>query len=263
MVDKALSKDDLIEIFKEVGVKPGMILEVHSSLSKFGYIIGGAQTFNDALIELLGYNGTIIMPMQCASNNEPSFFEAPAIDRSLYAKYRDNLPAFDKFHTDSEHMGRVVENLRRRPKAVVSPHPNCAFVAYGKYAKILCSHQSLDFALSNTSPLGRLYELKAHCLLAGVSYDNMTALHLSEYLSAIRPIYLQGAKILIDGDASWQKYLEIDLNSEDFLAIGQILEEKKLVTKVALARGEMRLMRIDVAVDEGMHYFDKLLSYYR
>lgn len=264
LIENALSKDDLIKLFIEVGVKSGMILEVHSSLSKFGYVIGGAQTFNDALIEVLGYNGTIIMPLQSASMNEPSFFEFPPIARELFSKYRDSLPAYDMRNTDSEMMGKVVSNLRRRSKSVISCHPNCSFVAYGKYAKVLCEHQKLDYALSDTSPLGRLYELKSHCLLAGVDYDNMTSLHLSEYRSSIRPIILQGTKIMKNDRAVWEKYLDLDLNSDDgFLEIGKSLENKKLVNIIDIPKGKMKLLRVDVAVDEGMHYFDKMLEYYK
>ena len=261
MIKQALTKNDLIALFKEIGIRQGMILEVHTSLSKFGFCIGGAQTFNDALIETLGYNGTLIMPMQNGTRSEPSYFRYPPMKRELYQKYRDNLPSFDIDDTDSEGMGRVVENLRRRCKAVVSNHPVVPFVAYGKYARLLCAHQDLHYSLSDSSPLGRLYELKAHCLLAGVSYDSMTSLHLSEYRSGVRPIVLQGSK-LANSD-SWTKFLELSLNSDDgFLEIGKQLENKGLVKKIAIANGEMRLLRVDVAIDEGMRYFDKRLAHY-
>lgn len=260
MIEEALSKKDLIELFQSVGVKPGMILAVHTALSKFGYVIGGAETFNDALIELLGYNGTLIMPMQCGSHNEPSYFRYPPMERELYAKYRENLPSFDSLNSETEMMSKVVDNLRRRNKAVISYHPNLAFVAYGKYARMLCGHHELNFGLSDTSPLGRLYELRAYCLLAGVSYDNMTALHLSEYRSLIRPIILQGSKL----DSSWQKYYDLDLNSDDgFNVIGKRLEMKDLVKKISLKKGDMRLLRIDLAVDEGLRYFEERLRHYQ
>lgn len=264
MIEQALSKPELISLFKELGIKSGMILEVHTALSKFGYCIGGAQSFNDALIELLGYNGTLIMPLQSGGRSEPSFFQNPPMDRSLYPKFRDYLPAYDINASDSEFMGKVVENLRRRPKAVVANHPTCAFVAYGKYAKLLCSHQELDFCLSDASPLGRLYELKAYCLLAGVGYSNMTSLHLSEYRSGVRPIILQGSSIRRENNDVWVKYLDLDIDSDDgFEKIGASLEAKKLVSKVAIKNGEMKLLRVDVAVDEGMRYFDERLKYYQ
>ncbi len=57
-----ISKQDLISGFQKLGVKPGMELEVHSSLKSFGYVEGGAVTVIDALKETVGCNGSIFMP---------------------------------------------------------------------------------------------------------------------------------------------------------------------------------------------------------
>ena len=51
-----LSQKDILEQLKEIGVSAGMILEVHASLSAFGYVCGGAQTVVNALIEAVGYS---------------------------------------------------------------------------------------------------------------------------------------------------------------------------------------------------------------
>lgn len=37
---------------------------VHTSLKRMGYICGGAQTVIEALMEVVGENGTIMMPTQ-------------------------------------------------------------------------------------------------------------------------------------------------------------------------------------------------------
>ena len=58
MVSKENIKDGLIEL----GIKPGMILEVHSSLSSFGHVDGGAMTVIDALKEVVTEEGSIFMP---------------------------------------------------------------------------------------------------------------------------------------------------------------------------------------------------------
>ena len=259
-IDKILDKEALKAVFQKVGVSKGMTLIAHTAMSKFNYIVGGAQTYNDALIETLGYSGTLVMPMQCAENSEPSYFENPPVAFDLLEDYRKAMPPFNKHLSETFGMGKAVENLRRREKAVISDHPNCAFVAVGKYARMILERQSLDFPLGNDSPLKKLYDLKAYCLLAGVSYDNMTALHLSEYRSLIRPIILQGSKL----DGSWQKYYDLDLNSDDgFNVIGKRLEMKDLVKKISLKKGDMRLLRIDLAVDEGLRYFEERLRHYQ
>ena len=44
-----MNKDDLITAFRVIGLREGMTLEVHSSLSSFGQVEGGADSVIDAL----------------------------------------------------------------------------------------------------------------------------------------------------------------------------------------------------------------------
>ncbi|BCN32307.1 AAC(3) family N-acetyltransferase [Anaeromicropila herbilytica] len=57
-----ISKQDIISGLQKIGVRPGMELEVHSSLKSFGYVEGGAKTVIEALKETVGCNGSIFMP---------------------------------------------------------------------------------------------------------------------------------------------------------------------------------------------------------
>ena len=58
----ALNKQDLINGFCKAGINKGDEIEVHSSLSSFGYVDGGAETVISALKEAVGDNGSIFMP---------------------------------------------------------------------------------------------------------------------------------------------------------------------------------------------------------
>ena len=44
-----MNKDDLVIAFQVIGLREGMMLEVHSSLSSFGQVEGGAQSVIDVL----------------------------------------------------------------------------------------------------------------------------------------------------------------------------------------------------------------------
>ena len=61
---KPITKDDISAALKVVGVHTGQTLMVHTSLSKIGYVCGGAQTVIQALTEAVGERGTIMMPTQ-------------------------------------------------------------------------------------------------------------------------------------------------------------------------------------------------------
>lgn len=66
-----MDKTQLIKSFKEIGICEGYELEVHSSLSAFGYVEGGARAVIDALIECVGEKGSIFMPSLCFSKPLP------------------------------------------------------------------------------------------------------------------------------------------------------------------------------------------------
>ena len=249
LINEVLTKDDLVTAFGKLGVKKGMVLEVHSSLRSFGYVVGGAQTVVDALIEAVGYEGTIVMPLQCGNNTEPSYWEKPPVDRSLWQTIRDNTPAFDAKDTDVQYMGEIVANFRRRRGTYVSYHPSSAFVAYGKYAKLICSRHELNYSLSKRSPLGQMMKLKTYVLLLGVSYDNCTGMHLAEYESGVRPIIIQGGSVETETGRQWVKYLDIDLNSDEFLHSGKKMEEKGFVKNMKIGQAECRLFSLKNAVD--------------
>ena len=106
-ITEALTKRDLIRQLKELGVREGMVLEVHCAMHTFGYVIGGAQTVVDALIETVGYGGTIVMTIQAGDNTEPSFWIAPPISRNLWQPVRDSLPAFKPDESQFRLMGAV------------------------------------------------------------------------------------------------------------------------------------------------------------
>lgn len=264
-VKKIINKKELIEELKELGLRQGMIIEVHSSLSSFGYVVGGAQTIVDALIEVVGYNGTILMPLHCQGNSEPSIWSNPPCPPEMVAKVRQGLPIFHRKETDAYNMGQVVDNLRRRDGVLISEHPNRAYIAWGKYSKLLCNHQSLNFAWSQESPAARLYELKGHVLLLGVDYDKITSLHLAEYYGNLTPIAFNCAMNEDKGFRKFQRYLDLDNDSSQFHEIGALLEKKGYVQQRVIGKATCKLMPFDVALDYGVKYLKhkSVLSLYR
>ncbi len=255
-ITQALSAADLVSQLGRLGVKDGMILEVHSSLSSIGYVIGGAETAVDALMETVGEQGTLVVPLQVSSNSEPASWSNPPLARNLWDKLRENTPGFDPLASEYDYMGSIPRNLARRPGCLFSSHPSCAFGAWGKYAKMITHRQPLDFALSEQSPLGQLYQLPSYILLIGVGYERCTGMHLAEYRSNVRPVMLTGGAVR-SGQQRWRKYLEIDLNSDEFAEIGAAMEEKKMVTVGHVGSAVSRLFKFSEAVDFATSYLQK------
>ena len=68
---KPIIKKDILAALRSLGVENGSTVMVHTSLSKIGYVCGGAQTVIEALIEAVGEEGTIMMPTQSWKNLDP------------------------------------------------------------------------------------------------------------------------------------------------------------------------------------------------
>ena len=54
---KLVIPNDIKAALKEVGVKKGKAIMVHTSLSSLGYVCGGAQSVIEALLESVGEEG--------------------------------------------------------------------------------------------------------------------------------------------------------------------------------------------------------------
>ena len=237
-ITSLLTKDDLVFHLKRIGIENGDVLEVHSSLSSLGYVIGGAQSVVDALLKAVGEEGTLVMPLQFSNNSEPLYWQNPPIDISLMATVRKKTPPFDPICNDLSGMGEVVENLRRRKNAIFSSHPSCAFVAYGKYAPLICNRQSYHFPLGDDSPTARLVETRAKFLCIGTQLDTLTSLHLAQYRANTYPVCINGANILTNGTVNWKKYLDLyGIDSDWFVKIQPALLKRRqlFVDKIGLA----------------------------
>lgn len=61
---RVILKEKIVQKLREVGLEKGDVVMVHTSLKQMGYVCGGAQTVIEALMEVVGKDGTIMMPTQ-------------------------------------------------------------------------------------------------------------------------------------------------------------------------------------------------------
>ncbi len=256
-----VTKENLKSALESVGVTGNMILEVHTSLSSLGYVIGGARTVVDALMEMEEDGGTILMPTQTPENSDPSTWVNPPVSPSTWNDIRDNTPEYDPERSDVSAMGSVVNEFRHRNGIVFSMHPQYSYAAWGRYAKLLCNRQSLHFPLAEESPAARIYELKGYILLIGTDLSSATCLHLAEYRSSTRPIVIESSSTLVNGRRTWKKYLNLDLNSDDFNRVEDSLIKKGLIREVRLNGCRIQLIAVSNAVDEVTNYLEQSVVY--
>lgn len=74
---------------KKLGMKEGMTIIVHSSMSAMGWICGGPVAIIQALQDVVTSRGTIIMPTQSPNISEPKDWENPPVPQSWWQTIRD------------------------------------------------------------------------------------------------------------------------------------------------------------------------------
>lgn len=164
--------DDLFEGFRRVGVHESDLVYCHSSLSKFGYVDGGADTVVDALLAAIGPSGALA---------------APAGTYSLAAA---NKPVFDVRNSPSE-LGVISEAIRRR-SSHRSHHLLESVSALGPMARELTSTHSISNC-GKESPFQKLIKCGAQILLLGVSHNSNTTFEAVE--EELAPEYVAFAEV--------------------------------------------------------------------
>lgn len=259
MERKLVLKKDIEEALKQVGVKPGQNIMVHTSLSKLGFVCGGAQMVIEALLESVGEEGTIMMPTQTWKNLDPVtgvHWEEP---EEWWQTIRDNWPAYDKEITPTNTMGAVAEMFRKWPGALRSDHPARSVAAYGKHAKYLTENHDLSNIFGDGSPIGKLYELDGYVLLIGVGYDKNTSIHLADARAEYPGKHMaeESSAMLIDGKRVWKTYSTLFVDGEDFEEIGEAFETEKKVEKAVLGNGMISFMKQRELVDFAVEWIEK------
>jgi len=254
-----LNQTDLMTQLQTLGLKAGDVVEVHASLKSIGLVLGGASTLLEALLDVLGYEGTLVMSAQSWGNSEPAYFQHPPIALNQYKKLRETHPPFKGKFEDLKGMGSLAQAMQTRPNVYVSAHPQAAFMAIGKQAKWITQSHPLHDAFGMTSPLGKLRELKAKVLLIGVEYDRCTGMHLGETLSAKRPVIIQGSRILEAAQAKWVKFLSLAYDSDDFISVGKHMESDHLVSMGHLGLAQTKFFELEDATLRTQKIFEATL----
>ncbi|MEJ5310445.1 MAG: AAC(3) family N-acetyltransferase [Anaerolineae bacterium] len=173
---------------RDLGVREGGVLLVHSSLRVLGYVEGGPETVIQALLAALGPEGTLLMPALS------------------YEHVTRCSPIFDVRYTPSN-VGAIPEYFRLRPGTRRSVHPTHSVCAVGpRTGEMLDDHPLDDTPCGPHSPFHKLRDVGGQLLMLGCGLHPNTSFHAMEEL--IVPPYLFGDPLtytLIDADGRSQQ----------------------------------------------------------
>jgi aminoglycoside N3'-acetyltransferase len=152
---------DLIQVLGALGIRPGDVLLLHSALSSLGRVRGGAPALVEALLSLLGSEGTLVVP-------------------TLPDLHQPFAP-----ETSPSTVGRLTEVVRQWPGAVRSRHPTHAVSAIGAQAGYLTAGHERTLPCGPDSPYGKVAALRGWVLLLGVDQDRNTTWHAAETIADV------------------------------------------------------------------------------
>jgi aminoglycoside 3-N-acetyltransferase len=210
---------------RALGLAAGDTVLVHSSASSLGFVAGGSQAVVQALLDVLGPGGTLVVPTHTPDNTDPADWSNPPVPESWWEAIRSASPGFDKSRTPSRWMGVIAETVRTWPGAVRSDHPQVSFAALGRHAALVSGGHELSDALGECSPLGAVYRLDGKVLLLGCGHDSNTSLHLAEWRQKAPPRGVRGASVRRpDGASEWISWTDVIDKTDDFEQIGAAFE---------------------------------------
>lgn len=219
-----LTREALAADLARLGVRAGSTLLLHSSLRAVGWLSEGPATLVRALLDVLGRDGTLVVPAQTTSNRDPSTWSPPS-PPSRWDDERDGIAGFDPSVTPSEGVGVVAETVRTWSGACRSAHPQTSFAAVGARARHLMDGHAVDCHLGERSPLARIEQDGGDVLLLGVGYARTTAFHLAEYRQPSPPTRSYGCAVATPTGRQWITYSDLVLDDGDFSDLGSAFEE--------------------------------------
>lgn len=152
-----VSKAQLVRDLRALGLARGMDVMVHSSLSRIGHVAGGAEAVVEALLEVIGRRGTLMMP---SFNHRRTTVFNP--------------------RTTPTTNGAIPDAMWRRPEAVRSNQPTHPVAAIGPRAERYCHDHARRGVWAADSPIGQLIEHGGYVLSLGVTHAATTAMHVAE-----------------------------------------------------------------------------------
>ncbi|MBM3143729.1 MAG: AAC(3) family N-acetyltransferase [Chloroflexi bacterium] len=231
-----LTKNDLIEEFQTIGVEAGDSLLVHSSYKSFGGVEGGPQIVIDALLDVLGDEGTLIMP-------------------TFNFDFCTGEP-WDARETPS-HMGVITELVRKDPRSRRVFHPIYSFAIIGKQAEFL-TRERYKSSYGRNSLFGKLRELDGKIMVIGLRYnDSMTFFHHVEELEGVDYRYLKTFTGMVtdeDGNTyedSFQMLVrDIEKGVETMVdPMGALAEEAGVIAVRQVGQAKVSLMKANAIYD--------------
>lgn len=195
-----MTKTEIKTQLENLGIRTGMKLLVHVSLSKVGHLENGPEELLSVLKEIVTENGIIAMPAY-----------------NCYGDYKPNLS--------------IVNDIFKKQENVICTNQIIAsFAVWGSEkekiaANVPYTEEGLSFENGEKSTIARLYENGGWSLMIGTDYSTCTMMHLAENRAKWPEKFIYTEEVTTP-DGKKVLYHDVAYQEEDFNEIGKAFEEK-------------------------------------
>lgn len=213
------TKETIVAGIRDLGLKSGDLVLLHSALSSLGDVDGGADTVIDAFIDTLGVNGTLV------------------------------VPTFGK-------LGIITETLRKREKSVESVHPYASVAAIGKDAETICrDHWRAETAHGDNTPYSKIADLDGYVCLLGVDQDRNTTLHTVEALLKLPYLKRTNAQTFETSQGTIEKsWAYFPGPHRDFIGFDHVLKNSGKMKVGRISGSVARLIKSQDLIELGLEH---------
>jgi aminoglycoside 3-N-acetyltransferase len=232
-----VTRNAIVEGLAAIGLPRGAAVMVHSSLSAFGHVQGGADAVIDALLAAVGDPGLVVVPTH------------------TWGTVNARQPVFHVRLSPSI-VGRITETFRHRPDAVRSEHPTHSVAAIGAgAAAFVAGHAQFSTPCAPDSPYGRLVKAQGWVLMLGINLSRFTLMHgFEEWAPApwvfdrVETLYT----ILDDGrilTVPSQRHTADPGCARDYPALEPLLESRGILRRGTIGAAAIRLIDAGAAAE--------------
>ncbi|MHC4789307.1 MAG: AAC(3) family N-acetyltransferase [Planctomycetota bacterium] len=213
---------------RRLSVEGGCALLVHSSLSSFGLVAGGAEAVIEALRDAAGPTGTVAVPTH------------------TWDRINARNPVFDVRNTPCC-VGLIPETFRKRPDALRGLHPTHSCAAVGPMAgELLQGHETQDTPCGTRSPYQRLMQCGGMIAFLGIDLRVNTSIHALEEMAEL-PWLFDRTEMLYSVDCKGKKVAVPSRRhagdmSRAFEKAEPILARAKAIVRGRIGRAEVRVV---------------------
>ncbi|NLM79091.1 MAG: AAC(3) family N-acetyltransferase [Ruminococcaceae bacterium] len=242
---------DIEASLRQLGIKAGDIVLVHSSLSSLGKVEHGAQSVIAAFEAVLGQEGTLVFPTLCQN---------------------DFTRSYETWHLDKpSDVGYLTEYFRKLPNVYRSDQATHSVAARGRRAyELTTGHTAFgprygifgDYAFSRSSPWQKMYDQNAKVVFLGVSMRKNTFKHFMEYIvvdealaKISNPEDRDRLKNRIWNFARFEDHEGLVWPFHDAEQLQQKLDESGLIRKTLCNEATILCVNVRDMVDHGLKWF--------